>query len=128
MPAKSAQKLQSDRDKAAALLKKALDLGEKDDDNWQHSSAVKLQMKRIDPKFNEKAIEFSSFMEFVESRPKLVEVKEIGLTRMLRLRCVEDRRATSTPIWRRSKRANGPRRARISNRLGHPLSPKSGLG
>lgn len=84
--ANSTQKLQSERDKAAALLKKALDLGEKDDDNWQHSSAVKLQMKRIDPKFNEKAIEYGSFMEFVASRPKLVEVKEIGLTRMLRLR------------------------------------------
>ena len=77
--------LRSDRDKAAVLLKRALDLGEKDDDNWQHSSAVKQQMKRMDPKFNEKALEFSSFMEFVESRPKLVEVKKEGQARMLRL-------------------------------------------
>ncbi len=82
---KTPANLRSDRDKAAVLLKRALDLGEKDDDNWQHSSAVKQQMKRMDPKFNEKALEFSSFMEFVESRPKLVEVKKEGQARMLRL-------------------------------------------
>ena len=41
--------------------------------------------KRMDPKFNEKALEFSSFMEFVESRPKLVEVKKEEQARMLRL-------------------------------------------
>jgi len=84
-PSKTPVNLRSDRDKAAVLLKRALDLGEKDDDNWQHSSAVKQQMKRMDPKFNEKALEFSSFMEFVESRPKLVEVKKEGQSRMLRL-------------------------------------------
>jgi len=84
-PAKTPVNLRSARDKAAVLLKRALDLGEKDDDNWQHSSAVKQQMKRMDPKFNEKALEFSSFMEFVESRPKLVEVKKEGQARMLRL-------------------------------------------
>jgi hypothetical protein len=82
---KAPTNLRSDRDKAAVLLKRALDLGEKDDDNWQHSSAVKQQMKRMDPKFNEKALEFGSFMEFVESRPKLVEVKKEGQSRMLRL-------------------------------------------
>jgi len=84
-PAKTPVNLRSARDKAAVLLKRALDLGEKDDDNWQHSSAVKQQMKRMDPKFNEKALEFGSFMEFVESRPKLVEVKKEGQARMLRL-------------------------------------------
>lgn len=86
VPAESSRKLHRDCDKAAALLNKALDFGEKDDDNWQHGSAVKLQMKRINPKFNEKAIEYRSFMKFVASRPKLVEVKEIGQTRVLRLR------------------------------------------
>ena len=85
VPVKTPVNLRGDRDKAAVLLKRALDLGEKDDENWQHSSAVKQQMKRMDPKFNEKALEFSSFMEFVESRPKLVEVKKEGQARMLRL-------------------------------------------
>ena len=84
-PAKTPTQLRSDRDKAAVLLKRALDLGEADDDNWQHSSAVKQQMKRMDPKFNEKALEFASFMDFVASRPKLVEVKEEGQARLLRL-------------------------------------------
>jgi hypothetical protein len=42
-------------------------------------------MKRMGPEFNEKALEFGSFMEFVESRPKLVEVKKDGQARMLRL-------------------------------------------
>lgn len=83
--ARTPAQLRSDRDKAAVLLKRALDLGEGDDDNWQHSSAVKQQMKRMDPKFNEKALEFSTFMDFVESRPKLVEVKKDGQARMLRL-------------------------------------------
>ena len=78
--------LRSARDKAAVLLKRALDLGEGDDEQWQHSSAVKQQMKRMDPKFNEKALDYSTFMEFVESRPKLVEVKKEGQARMLRLR------------------------------------------
>jgi uncharacterized LabA/DUF88 family protein len=79
------RELQSLRDKAAVLLKRALDLGEGDADNWQHGSAVKNQMKRMDPKFNEKALEFSTFMDFVDSRPKLVEVKKDGQARMLRL-------------------------------------------
>ena len=79
------RELQSLRDKAAVLLKRALDLGEGDADNWQHGSAVKNQMKRMDPKFNEKALEFGTFMDFVESRPKLVEVKKEGQARMLRL-------------------------------------------
>jgi hypothetical protein len=78
--------LQSLRDKAAALLKKALELVEADEEGWRNSSPVKQQMKRIDPKFSEKALGFTTFMDFVESRPKLVEVKKEGLGRKLRLR------------------------------------------
>jgi len=78
--------LQSQRDRAAMALHRALTLGVADDDGWQHSSAVKNQMKRLDPTFSEKAIEFGSFMDFVESRPKLVEVKKEGQARLLRLR------------------------------------------
>jgi hypothetical protein len=82
-----AKKLQSARDRAATLLEEALRLGhEKDDAEWLHSSGVKLQMKRMDPKFSEKALGFSSFSEFVTSRPKLVEMREDGLTRYLKLR------------------------------------------
>jgi len=79
--------LQTERDAAARLLDRAMRLlHEKDDDEWLHSSLVKSQMKRMDPKFNEKGLEFSSFMAFVSSRPKLVEIKEEGQARLLRLR------------------------------------------
>jgi hypothetical protein len=83
----TAKSMQRDRDKAAALLERALRLGhEKDDEEWLHSAAVKQQMKRMDPKFSEKSLGFSSFTEFLKSRPKVVEVKEEGQSRMLRLR------------------------------------------
>ena len=83
----SPRKLQAERDEAARLLARALRLGlEKDDEEWLHSAAVKQQMKRMDPKFNEKALGYTTFTDFVKSRPKLVEVKEEGQSRMLRLR------------------------------------------
>ena len=85
--AASPKKLQAERDEAARLLARALRLlHEKDDDEWLNASAVKNQMKRMDPKFNEKALAFKTFTDFVNSRPKLVEVKEEGQSRMLRLR------------------------------------------
>ena len=81
------KQLQADRDEAARLLARALRLGhEKDDEEWLHSAAVKQQMKRMDPKFNEKALGFSTFSDFLKSRPKMVEMKEEGQSRMLRLR------------------------------------------
>jgi hypothetical protein len=85
--ATAAKKLQSDRDRAASLLERALRiLHEKGDQEWLHAPAVKEQMKRMDPKFSEKGLGYSSFSKFLESRPKVVEVKEEGLARMLRLR------------------------------------------
>jgi uncharacterized LabA/DUF88 family protein len=81
------KKLQSDRDRAASLLERALRLGhEKDDAEWLHSSEVKNQMKRMDPKYSEKAIGYSSFMDFVKSRSKIVEIKEEGPLRYLKLK------------------------------------------
>jgi uncharacterized LabA/DUF88 family protein len=81
------RKLQADRDEAARLLARALRLGhEKDDEEWLHAAAVKQQMKRMDPKFNEKALGYSTFSEFVKSRPKMVEMREEGQSRMVRLR------------------------------------------
>jgi uncharacterized LabA/DUF88 family protein len=87
LTAKVDRQLQSQRDKAASLLVRALQLGsENDTDGWLHSAAVKNHMKRMDPKFNEKTLGFTSFTSFLESRPKVVEVKEVGQARMLRLR------------------------------------------
>ena len=54
---------------ATALLTRALRIGtEKDDVDWLHNSAVKAQMKRMDPSFSEKSLGFRSFSDFLRSR------------------------------------------------------------
>ena len=72
---------------ATALLIRALRIGtEKDDVDWLHNSAVKAQMKRMDPSFSEKSLGFKSFSDFLRSRSDLVELDESSTTRMVRLR------------------------------------------
>lgn len=72
---------------ATALLTRALQIGlEKDDVDWLHNSAVKAQMKRMDPSFSEKSLGFRSFSDFLRSRSELVELDETSTTRMVRLR------------------------------------------
>jgi uncharacterized LabA/DUF88 family protein len=72
---------------ATGLLVRALRLGHaKDDSDWLHSSAVKTQMKRMDPSFNEKSLGFRSFSDFVTSRSDVVEMKEDGQARRIRLK------------------------------------------
>jgi hypothetical protein len=58
----------------------------KDSDGWSAASAVKNQMKRLNPQFAEKSLGFESFIEFVKSRSGQVEVREDGQQRWLRLR------------------------------------------
>jgi hypothetical protein len=72
---------------ATALLTRALRIGlEKDDVDWLHNSAVKAQMKRMDPSFSEKSLGFKSFSDFLRSRSDVVELDESSTTRMVRLR------------------------------------------
>jgi len=72
---------------ATDLLTRALRMGlEKDDVDWLHNSAVKAQMKRMDPSFSEKSLGFKSFSDFLRSRSDLVELDESSTTRMVRLR------------------------------------------
>ena len=72
---------------ATALLTRALQIGlEKDDVEWLHNSAVKAQMKRMDPSFSEKSLGFRSFSDFLRSRSDVVELDETSTTRMVRLR------------------------------------------
>ena len=72
---------------ASGLLTRALRIGlEKDDADWLHNSAVKAQMKRMDPSFSEKSLGFRSFSDFLRSRSDLVELDESSTTRMVRLR------------------------------------------
>jgi uncharacterized LabA/DUF88 family protein len=71
---------------ATGLLERALRLGhEKEDADWLHSSAVKQQMKRMDPSFSEKALGFRSFSDFLSSHRDLVDLDEDGNTRLVRL-------------------------------------------
>jgi NYN domain/OST-HTH/LOTUS domain len=72
---------------ATALLTRALRIGtEKDDVDWLHNSAVKAQMKRMDPSFSEKSLGFKSFSDFLRSRADVVELDESSTTRLVRLR------------------------------------------
>jgi len=75
------------RKAANALLVRALRLvHESDDADWAHASALKNQMKRLDPAFNEKALGYSSFSKFVKSRSNLVELDESTQIHLVRLR------------------------------------------
>jgi len=72
---------------ATSLLERALRLGqEKDDADWLHNSAVKAQMKRMDPSFSEKSLGFRSFSDFLRSRSDVVQLDESSTTRMVRLK------------------------------------------
>lgn len=69
------------------LLIRALWLGqESDDSGWLHSSAVKQQMRRMDPSFNEKALGFRSFSDFLKSRSDVCEFEESGHERLVRFK------------------------------------------
>jgi uncharacterized LabA/DUF88 family protein len=71
---------------ATRLLERALRLGhEKDDADWLHSSAVKSQMKRMDPSFSETALGYRSFSDFVKSREAVAELDETNPVRLVRL-------------------------------------------
>jgi uncharacterized LabA/DUF88 family protein len=71
---------------ATRLLERALRLGqEKDDADWLHSSAVKSQMRRMDPSFSEKALGYRSFSDFVKSREAIAELDEANPVRLVRL-------------------------------------------
>jgi len=74
------------QDVATRLLERALRLGqEKDDADWLHSSAVKSQMRRMDPSFSEKALGYRSFSDFVKSREAVAELDESNPARLVRL-------------------------------------------
>jgi len=84
-PSKRAK--QAAQQAASALLTRALRLGHaKDDADWLGSSGVKNQMLRMDPSFQESALGYKNFTEFVKSRGNIVELQEDGQSRKLRLR------------------------------------------
>jgi uncharacterized protein (TIGR00288 family) len=65
------------------LLLKAMELlRAKNDQEWQTSGAVKNQMLRMDPTFQERRLGFGSFTDFVKSRAGVVELDETGENRI----------------------------------------------
>ncbi|MCU1544135.1 MAG: hypothetical protein JWM50_2000 [Microbacteriaceae bacterium] len=73
---------------ATELLVRALQIGHAkgDADEWLNTGAIKNQMRRMDPSFNEKPLGFRSFSDFLSSRSNLAELKEDGPQRLIRLR------------------------------------------
>lgn len=87
--AKSSASKESATGKKASsqLLTRALELMEdRSDDEWLHSSAVKNQMVRLDPAFNEKAIGYSTFSDFLKSRANIAELDDSHQIHKVRLR------------------------------------------
>lgn len=73
-------------DPTGSLLERALRLeSDKDDVDWQHASAVKSLIKRLDPSFSEKALGHKSFSEFVKAHADVAEVDESGNIVLIRL-------------------------------------------
>ena len=69
------------------LLLKALELlRAKNDEEWQSSSAVKNQMLRMDPSFQERKLGFASFTDFLKSRGGVVELDESSGQNRVRIR------------------------------------------
>ncbi|MGR0320593.1 NYN domain-containing protein [Agromyces sp. ZXT2-3] len=69
------------------LLLKALELlRSKSDEEWQPSGAVKNQMLRMDPSFQERRLGFASFTDFLKSRGGVVELDETTGQNRVRIR------------------------------------------
>jgi len=83
-----AEESPDEQTEATQLLERALRLGhdKADADEWLHASAVKTQMRRMDPSFSEKALGYRSFNDFLRSRDDIAELEETGHERLVRLR------------------------------------------
>jgi uncharacterized LabA/DUF88 family protein len=102
---------------ATSLLERALRIGhEKDDAEWLHSSAVKSQIKRMDPSFSEKELGYRSFSDFIKSRAELAELDDSSTTQLVRRRPEPE----PEPAVARSEVLGTPKRA--SRRTTKPAS------
>jgi hypothetical protein len=54
---------------------KAMTLLAANDQEWQHASSMKLQMRRMDPSFQERTLGFGQFSDFLKSRNSLIEIE-----------------------------------------------------
>ena len=76
---------------ATDLLVRALTLLDKNDREWQFAAEVKPQMQRMDPTFQERALGFSQFYDFVKSRSDVVELDDQSPSGARRLRLRKER-------------------------------------
>ncbi|PPL14102.1 NYN domain-containing protein [Microterricola pindariensis] len=87
MRPRSSRQAKAALEEAGDLLARALELGAaKYDEDWQASGNVKNQMLRMDPTFQERALGFSSFTDFVKAMDSRVEIDESHPSRRIRLR------------------------------------------
>ncbi len=85
-PAKSPRS-KTAQDAATDLLMRAFQLTQaKDEDEWQPIASIKNQMLRLDPTFQERALGFKSFTEFMQSHSKEIEMDSGTSNRKMRLR------------------------------------------
>lgn len=83
---RTAKKPKTPTNPAADLLVRAMQLAQnRNDDEWQSGAAIKNQMLRLDPTFQERALGFKSFTEFVQSLGDLVELDDNTTNRKIRL-------------------------------------------
>ena len=64
------------RKAATSLLTRAMELLANNDLEWQHASAVKNQMRRMDPSFQERNFGYRQFSDFLKSRNNTVELDQ----------------------------------------------------
>ncbi|MEN2740196.1 NYN domain-containing protein [Microbacterium sp. X-17] len=84
-PTRSRSK-KSASDPGGDLLARALRLeGDKEGTDWQHASAVKSLITRLDPSFSEKALGHRSFTDFVKAHPQVAELDETANIVLIRL-------------------------------------------
>lgn len=102
---------------ASRLLVRSLDLA-KGADEWLPAGAVKNQMKRLNPSFREKDLGFSTFMDFVRSREGLVEIREEGQERHLRLRPAKPPKGAKSKGDKAEKPAKGEKADKADNKGG----------
>jgi uncharacterized LabA/DUF88 family protein len=69
---------------ASRLLGRALQLSDRDDSEWLHSSLVKTYMRRMDPSFSEKLLGYRSFSDFLKANDDIAELEETGHERLVR--------------------------------------------
>ncbi|WP_341866783.1 OST-HTH/LOTUS domain-containing protein [Cryobacterium zongtaii] len=84
------------RKAATALLVRAMDLLANNDEEWQHASALKRQVRRMDPSFQERTLGFRQFSEFLKSRHAVVELERKSPTGPVLL-CLRSNRRTPPP-------------------------------